>query len=129
MPTLKTRIRALRRPAASPPGAGPTPTRSVKRPMRIRRTALLVGALGVLAGCQDFLDVNTNPNAPQEVAANLYLPPMLHWMVTAPQFDGRRTMQRHQMVYAALGAVVGREIHALSLDTPTPGEWAQRAGG
>ena len=44
------------------------------------------------AGCQDasdFLDVNTNPNAPQVVSANLYLPPMIHWMVTSPQFDGR----------------------------------------
>lgn len=50
-------------------------------------------------------------------------------LVVASQFDGRRTMQRHQMVYAALGAAVGREIHALSLETPTPGEWAQRAGG
>ncbi|HXV41358.1 MAG TPA: BolA/IbaG family iron-sulfur metabolism protein [Steroidobacteraceae bacterium] len=50
-------------------------------------------------------------------------------LVVASQFDGLRTMQRHQMVYAALGAAVGREIHALSLETPTPGEWAQRAGG
>ena len=43
----------------------------------------------LLPGCNDFLDVNTNPNAPQSVAANLYLPPLLHWMVTSPQFDGR----------------------------------------
>jgi acid stress-induced BolA-like protein IbaG/YrbA len=50
-------------------------------------------------------------------------------LVVASQFDGLRTMQRHQMVYAALGAAVGGEIHALSLETPTPGEWAQRAGG
>ena len=50
---------------------------------------LLVGALIVPTGCQNFLDVNTNPNAPQDVSANLYLPPMVHWMVTAPQFDGR----------------------------------------
>ena len=50
---------------------------------------LLVGFLLVPTGCQNFLDVNTNPNAPQDVSANLYLPPMLHWMVTAPQFDGR----------------------------------------
>ena len=47
------------------PPSIPTPTRSVKRPMRIRRTALVVGALSLLAGCQDFLDVNTNPNAPE----------------------------------------------------------------
>jgi hypothetical protein len=43
----------------------------------------------VVGGCEDFLDVNTNPNAPESVAANLYLPPMLHWVVTGPQFDGR----------------------------------------
>lgn len=52
-------------------------------------TALTVGMLCLPVGCQDYLDVNTNPNAPQQVAANLYLAPMLHWMVTAPQYDGR----------------------------------------
>lgn len=51
--------------------------------------ALIVGFLAVPTGCQDFLDVNTNPNAPQSVSANLYLPPMIHWMFTAPQYDGR----------------------------------------
>src|SRR5947209_6629286 len=51
--------------------------------------ALLVGALGLANGCQNYLDVNTNPNAPETVSANLYLAPMEHWMVTAPQFDGR----------------------------------------
>ena len=55
-----------------------------------RLNALLVAGLLLLpAGCQDYLDVNTNPNAPQSVSANLYLPPMLHWMATAPQYDGR----------------------------------------
>jgi hypothetical protein len=53
--------------------------------------ALMVGALCLTNACntQDFLDVNTNPNAPQTVSANLYLAPMIHWMVTSPQFDGR----------------------------------------
>ncbi|RYZ26086.1 MAG: hypothetical protein EOP49_43840, partial [Sphingobacteriales bacterium] len=41
-----------------------------------------------LGGCKKFLDVNENPNAPQEVEANLYLAPMLHWMATSQQFDG-----------------------------------------
>jgi hypothetical protein len=50
---------------------------------------LFVGSLSLAAACSDYLDVNTNPNGPQTVTANLYLPPMLHWMVTAPQFDGR----------------------------------------
>lgn len=62
-------------------------TRSPKR-----YAALLAGFLGVAgvtSGCHDYLDVNTNPNGPQSVTANLYLPPMIHWMVTAPQYDGR----------------------------------------
>jgi hypothetical protein len=57
--------------------------------MKKRHAALLIGFLGLSTGCSDFLDVNTNPNAPQTVSANLYLPAMLHWMVTSPQFDGR----------------------------------------
>jgi len=52
-------------------------------------SALWIGLLAVAAGCSDFLDVNTNPNGPQTVTANLYLAPMLHWFVTSPQFDGR----------------------------------------
>jgi hypothetical protein len=57
--------------------------------MKKRYAALVVGLLTVGTSCDDFLDVNTNPNAPQEVSANLYLPPMLHWMVTSPAYDGR----------------------------------------
>ena len=57
--------------------------------MKKRHAALLAGFLGLSNGCNNFLDVNTNPNAPQSVSANLYLPAMLHWMVTSPQFDGR----------------------------------------
>jgi len=53
------------------------------------RTILLVGAVTLSSACSDYLDVNTNPNGPQTVTANLYLLPMLHWMVTSPQFDGR----------------------------------------
>ncbi len=48
-------------------------------------------------------------------------------LVIAAQFAGQRKLQRHQLVYRALGAAVGGEIHALSLDTPTPEEWAARA--
>ena len=50
-------------------------------------------------------------------------------LIVAAEFAGMRTIQRHQLVYQALGAAVGREIHALSLDTPAPDEWARRATG
>jgi hypothetical protein len=44
--------------------------------------------LGTTA-CKDFLDVNTNPNAPENTTANNYLAPMMHHLATAEQFDGR----------------------------------------
>lgn len=45
-------------------------------------------------------------------------------LVVSPAFDGKRTLQRHQLVYATLGERMGREIHALSLKTLTPEEFA-----
>lgn len=58
--------------------------------MRKINGILLAGLLALpLSSCKDFLAVNTNPNAPQTVSANLYLSPMLHWLVTSPQYDGR----------------------------------------
>src|SRR4051812_25426708 len=62
---------------------------SVRSSMRKGHVALVAGLLCLPVACQDYLDVNTNPNAPQSVAPNLYLAPMLHWMATAPQYDGR----------------------------------------
>jgi hypothetical protein len=73
--------------------------------MKKRFAALLVGALTLGgSGCQDFLDVNTNPNGPQAVSANLYLAPMLHWMVTAPIYDGRFIGRYTQQWTLAQGA-------------------------
>ena len=48
-------------------------------------------------------------------------------LVVAPQFEGLRPIARHQLVYRSLGGAMGGPIHALSLDTPTPGEWARRS--
>lgn len=44
-------------------------------------------------------------------------------VVVAAQFEGKRSLQRHQLVYAGLGARMGREIHALSIQAFTPAEW------
>lgn len=49
-------------------------------------------------------------------------------LVVSSAFAGKRSIQRHQMVYGALGTRVGREIHALALKTFTPEEW-EAAGG
>ena len=47
--------------------------------------------------------------------------------VVATQFAGLRPIARHQLVYKTLGELVGREIHALSIEALTPDELAGRA--
>ena len=43
--------------------------------------------------------------------------------VVAAAFEGKSQVQRHQMVYAALGSAVdGHTIHALALKTLTPAQ-------
>ncbi len=42
--------------------------------------------------------------------------------IVSPRFAGRRTMERHRMVYDALGPLMRREIHALSIDAKAPEE-------
>jgi len=48
--------------------------------------------------------------------------------VVAAQFTGKRAIARHQLVYRTLGARVGREIHALSIEALTPQEVEDRGG-
>ena len=50
-----------------------------------------------------------------------------HWsaVIVSASFEGRRAVQRHQLVYATLGARMHTdEVHALSMRTYTPAEWA-----
>jgi len=44
--------------------------------------------------------------------------------IIASQFAGLRPIARHQVVYKTLGVLVGREIHALSIEALTPDELA-----
>ena len=44
-------------------------------------------------------------------------------LVVSSEFEGRNRVQRHQLVYAALGERMREEIHALSMRTLTPAEW------
>jgi acid stress-induced BolA-like protein IbaG/YrbA len=44
-------------------------------------------------------------------------------VVVSRAFAGRSRVQRHQLVYAALGERMKEEIHALSMRTLTPEEW------
>jgi acid stress-induced BolA-like protein IbaG/YrbA len=49
-------------------------------------------------------------------------------LVVATEFEGKRSLARHQLVYKTLGALVGNEIHALSIRALTPEEWQAQAG-
>ena len=42
--------------------------------------------------------------------------------IVASQFTGLRPIARHQLVYKSLGELMGREIHALSIEALTPEE-------
>lgn len=45
--------------------------------------------------------------------------------IVSPAFEGRSRVARHQQVYAVLGDRMREEIHALSMNTLTPAEWAR----
>ena len=45
--------------------------------------------------------------------------------VVAAEFEGKKSLARHQLVYRTLGELMGREIHALSIEALTPEESAQ----
>ena len=46
--------------------------------------------------------------------------------IVSPDFEGKSRVARHQRVYQALGDRMQAEIHALSMKTLTPAEWAQQ---
>jgi acid stress-induced BolA-like protein IbaG/YrbA len=50
-----------------------------------------------------------------------------HWsaVIVSSEFEGKRLIARHQRVYATLGQRIKTdEVHALSMKTYTPAEWA-----
>lgn len=59
-----------------------------------------------------------------EAQVSVRSPDQTHFeaLVVSERFAGKPTLQRHRAVYAALGALVGAEIHALSLRTLTTEE-------
>ena len=46
-------------------------------------------------------------------------------LVVSESFAGKRQIARHQLVYQCLGALMGNEIHAMSIRAYTPEEWLE----
>jgi acid stress-induced BolA-like protein IbaG/YrbA len=49
-------------------------------------------------------------------------------LVVAAEFAGVKSIARHQLVYKALGSLVGNEIHAISIRALTPDEYRATSG-
>lgn len=49
-------------------------------------------------------------------------------LIVSDAFLGKSRVQRHQLVYQALGDRMREEVHALSMRTLTPEEWRQSGG-
>ncbi len=47
-------------------------------------------------------------------------------VIVSGAFRGKSRVQQHQLVYRALGERMREEIHALSMQTLTPEDWAGR---
>lgn len=49
---------------------------------------------------------------------------MGHFEVTivAPDFEGRNRIERHRLIYSALGSLMQTDIHALKINAYAPGE-------
>lgn len=46
-------------------------------------------------------------------------------LVICSEFEGKRAIARHQMIYGCLGKLMGNEIHAMSIRAHTPDEWRE----
>jgi acid stress-induced BolA-like protein IbaG/YrbA len=50
-------------------------------------------------------------------------------IIVSAEFQGKNIVRQHQMVYSALGDRMKQEIHALSMKTFTPEQWAVSSQG
>ncbi|MFP6626296.1 MAG: BolA family protein [Deltaproteobacteria bacterium] len=49
--------------------------------------------------------------------------------VVSPSFEGCSLVEKHRMIYQALGDAMKSDIHALTIEALTPGEYAEQEAG
>src|SRR5690606_7127921 len=80
---------------------------------KIIYTCLMVAGTLVLSGCDDYLDVNTNPNGPAALLQpELFLPQIQSELAVAIQWDGRFTGFYTQNWAYASGAAYSLNLHS-----------------
>ncbi len=70
----------------------------------------------------DVIDESSKHNVPAGAESHFKL------IIVADTFEGRSLLQRHRHINSLLAAELTGGIHALSLNTLTPAEWAARGG-
>jgi BolA protein len=48
----------------------------------------------------------------------------LKLLIVSPDFENKAPLERHRLIYAALGDLMGTIIHAIHINASTPTEWA-----
>ena len=49
-------------------------------------------------------------------------------VAVSPAFEGKRLVQRHQLIYGLMADLMQNPIHALAMHLHTPAEWEQQQG-
>jgi len=47
-------------------------------------------------------------------------------IIVSDEFEGKLPVERHKLVYSALGETMKEQIHALSMKTLTPSQWENK---
>lgn len=47
-------------------------------------------------------------------------------VIVSPKFEGRSLIERHRIVYDALGDLMKKDVHAFTMKTYTPKEWSAK---
>lgn len=80
---------------------------------KIRNICLIFISVFALSGCEDYLDVNTNPNGPAELLQpELFLPQIQSELAVAIQWDGRFTGFYTQNWIYASGEAYSLNLHS-----------------
>jgi BolA protein len=98
-----------------------TPTNSTQRPERIRQR-LQDTLAPVQLRVQDESHLHAGHPGARSGRGHFRV------RIVAQAFTGLNSLQRHRLVYEALGTLMQDEIHALSIEALAPGEAARRAG-
>lgn len=50
-------------------------------------------------------------------------------VIVSDQFEGKSMVERHQLVYQAMGDAMAEAVHAFALKTYTPSQWENKGAG